>query len=76
LGNAQAVHGLLRCQKSEEADVLFLSEMKMDEKRMDTLRKKLGLAHMEVVDCEGKGRIAVLWSRCQYVTAKQIEVLY
>jgi hypothetical protein len=50
--------------------------MKMDEKRMDTLRKKLGLAHMEVVDYEGKGRIAVLWSKCQYVTAKQIEVLY
>ena len=37
--------------------------MKMNEKRMDTLTNKLGLAHMEVVDCEGKGGIAVLWSR-------------
>ena len=37
--------------------------MKMDEKRMETLIKKLGLAHMEVVYCEGKGGIVVLWRR-------------
>jgi exonuclease III len=62
LGNAPAVQGLLRCQKSEEADVLFLSETKMDEKRMSVIKRKLGVEHMEVVDCEGKGGgIAVLW---------------
>jgi putative hemolysin len=64
LGNASAVQGLLHCQKSEEAEILFLSEMKMDEKRMVTIRKNLGLANMEAVNCEGKGGgIAVLWRR-------------
>jgi hypothetical protein len=55
LGNALAVRGLLNCQKSVEADVLCLSETKMDERRMLTIRKKLGLPNMEVVDCEGQG---------------------
>ena len=55
LGNAPAVRGLLRCQKSEVGDILFLSETKMNEKRMEVMRKKLGMARMEVVDCEGKG---------------------
>jgi exonuclease III len=55
LGNAPAVHGLLRCQKAEEADVLFLSETKLDKKRMMVIKKKLGMANMEVVECEGRG---------------------
>lgn len=57
LGNARAVRGLLNCQKSERVDVLFLSETKSDEKKLSFLRVKLGLANMEVVDCEGKGGI-------------------
>jgi exonuclease III len=64
LGNSPAVHGLLKCQKSEEPDILFLSETKMDERRMETIRVKLGMSKMEVVDCVGKGGgIAVLWRR-------------
>lgn len=55
LGNAPAVRGLLNCQKSKDADVLFLSETKSDEKKMITLRRKLGMENMEVVECEGKG---------------------
>lgn len=43
LGNTPAVHGLLRCQKAEEADFLFLSETKMDERRMLSLKQKLGI---------------------------------
>jgi hypothetical protein len=56
LGNAPTFRGLLRCQKAEEADVLFLSETKLDEKRMMVFKKKLGMANMEVVECEGRGR--------------------
>jgi hypothetical protein len=62
LGNAPAVHGLLRCRKVEEVDVLFLLETKLDEKMMTMFKKKLGMANMEVVDCEGKGRgLAAFW---------------
>jgi exonuclease III len=64
LGNASAVRGLLRCHKAEEADILFLSETKLDEKRMSVIKKKLGVENLEVVDCEGKGGgLAVLWRR-------------
>jgi exonuclease III len=64
LGNAPAVRGLLNCQKSERAAVLFLSETKSDEKKMRLLRVKLGLENMQVVDCEGKGGgLAVMWRR-------------
>ena len=46
------------------ADILFLSEMKLDEKRMQWFRWALGLVNMVVKDCEGKGEgIAVLWRR-------------
>ena len=62
LGNPRAVRGLLRCQGAEGADVLFLSETKLDERGMMVFKKKLSLAHSEVVDCEGKGGgLAVLW---------------
>ena len=60
LGNAPAVRGLLRCQKSEVGDILFLSETKMNEKWMEVMRKKLGMARMEVVDCEGRGDCCVV----------------
>jgi exonuclease III len=34
LGNHPAIRGLLELQKSEGVDILFLSETKMDERRM------------------------------------------
>jgi exonuclease III len=55
LGNAPAVRELLRCQKAEDADVLFLSETKMDEGRLMSFKQKLGLGNLVVVDCEEKG---------------------
>jgi exonuclease III len=42
LGNSPAVCGLLKCQKSEEADILFLSETELDEKRLVTTHVQLG----------------------------------
>ena len=55
LGNRPAVRGLLGMQKSEGADILFLSETKLDERRMQKFRWMLGLPNMIVKDCEGKG---------------------
>lgn len=34
---------------------MFLSETKLDERRMQKFKWSLGLANMEVVNCEGKG---------------------
>lgn len=42
-------------QKSMEADIIFLFETRMDEKRMLVLSKKLGIEHMKVVDCRKRG---------------------
>jgi len=55
LGNRPAVQGLLDLQKSEKADILFLSETKLDGKRMQWFRWTLGLVNMVVKDWEGKG---------------------
>lgn len=62
LGNSPAVRGLRDLVKVEEPDILFLSETKLDEKRMQRFRWMLGLTNMVVKKCEGQGRgIAVLW---------------
>ena len=64
MGNPRAVRGLLKCQKSEEADILFLSETKLDERRLEKFKVLLGMGNMEVVDCVGKGGgIVVFWRR-------------
>ena len=63
LGNAPAVRGLLRCQKSEVGDILFLSETKMNEKRIEGLRWKLGLTNLVVKDCKGKSGGLTIFSR-------------
>lgn len=55
LGNRPAVRGLLDFQKAENVDIIFLSETKMDERRMQRLRWMVGLTNMVVKDCEGKG---------------------
>jgi exonuclease III len=76
LGNTLAVSGLLKCQKSEEADILFLFETKMEERKMETIRLKVGMANMEVVDCERWGACSVMaeWSR--FGMSKQIKIPY
>ena len=38
LGNALVVRGLQRCQKAEQADILFLSEIKLDTNTMKVFK--------------------------------------
>jgi len=63
LGNGPAIRGLLNLQK-EDPDVLFLSETKMDRRRIEGLRWKLGLTNLVVKDCDGKsGGLAIFWRK-------------
>ena len=61
LGNGAAARGLLNIQK-EDPGILFLSETKMDERRIKGLRWKLGLTNMVVKDCMGRGGgLIIFW---------------
>ena len=45
-------------------DILFLSETKMDRRRIEGLRWKLGLTNLVVNDCNGKsGGLAIFWRK-------------
>ena len=62
LGNGPAIRSLLNLQKEEDPDILFLSETKMDSRRMEGLRWKLGMTNLVVKDCKGKsGGLAIFW---------------
>jgi exonuclease III len=62
LGNGPAIRGLLDLQKKVDPDILFISETKMDGKRLEWLRWKLGLTNMVAKDCEGQsGGLALFW---------------
>ena len=64
LGNGPAVRGLLKLQKEEDPDILFLSETKLDEERIKKFRIKLGMPHMIARKCEGRsGGVAMFWKR-------------
>jgi len=64
LGNSLAIRSLLNLQKEEDPNILFLSETKMDEKRIEGLRWKLGLMNLVVKDCKGKsGGLAIFWRK-------------
>ena len=64
LGNGLAVRGILALQKKVDPDILFLSETKLDEARMEKFRWKLGLPHMIIKDCDGiSGGLALFWRR-------------
>ena len=77
LGNRSAVRGLLGMQKSEGADILFLSETKLDERRMQKFRWLLGLPNMLVQNGEGKGGgIAVMWRRGVDVSLRHMSKYY
>ena len=54
LGNGPSVHGLLNLQKEEDPDILFLSETKMDRRRIEGLRWRMGMTNLVVKDCEGQ----------------------
>ena len=55
LGNRSVVRGLLELQKLEGADILFLSEIKLDKRMMERFRWMLGLTNMLVREGEGQG---------------------
>ncbi|KAJ1278868.1 hypothetical protein BS78_04G112000 [Paspalum vaginatum] len=64
LGNASAVRGLLDIQKRESPDILFLSETKMDWRRMERFRWIINMPNMVVKDCRGSsGGLALFWSK-------------
>uniref|UniRef100_A0A8R7TP82 Endonuclease/exonuclease/phosphatase domain-containing protein n=1 Tax=Triticum urartu TaxID=4572 RepID=A0A8R7TP82_TRIUA len=64
LGNGPAVRGLLDLQKREDPDILFLSETKMDGRRMEKFKWMLGMSNMVVRACEGKsGGLALFWKK-------------
>jgi exonuclease III len=72
LGNRPAIRGLLELQKSEEADILFLSETKLEKRRLEKFRWKLGLVNMLAHKGERKGGIAVFWRRGVDVSLRRI----
>jgi hypothetical protein len=78
LGNGAAVRGLLNVQKEEDPDILFLSETKMDERRINGLRWKLVLANMVVKDCSTNhgGGLALFWRRGVNLQVRGISRLY
>lgn len=77
LGNGATVRGLLSIQKEEDSDILFLSETKMDERKLDGFRWKLGLANMMVKDCVGRsGGLAVFWRRGVNLHVRMMSKLY
>jgi exonuclease III len=63
LGNSPTVRCLLDIQKVE-AGILFLSETKMDQCRIEGLRWRLGMTNLVVKNCEGQsGGLAIFWKK-------------
>jgi exonuclease III len=64
MGNDPAVRGLLDLRKKVDPDVLFLSETKMDRRKIKGLRWKLDMPNMLVKDSSGQsGGLAMFWKR-------------
>lgn len=64
LGNGPAVQGLLDVQRKVDPDILFLSETKMDVKRLEWFRWKMGLTNMVAKNCDGQsGGLALFWRK-------------
>jgi exonuclease III len=64
LGNGPAVNGLLDLRKREDPDVLFVSETKMEQDKLEWFRWKLEMPHMMVKNCEGRsGGLVLFWKR-------------
>ncbi|KAJ1260516.1 hypothetical protein BS78_10G238300 [Paspalum vaginatum] len=62
LGNRPAVRSFLELQKVERADILFLSETKLKERKVKNFRWILGLANCLTQDGDGQGGgIALFW---------------
>jgi exonuclease III len=62
LGNGPAVRGLQDLLKVEDPDVLFISETKMDKRRLEWVRCQIGMPNMLVKDCVGQsGGLVLFW---------------
>ncbi|KAJ1284176.1 hypothetical protein BS78_03G185100 [Paspalum vaginatum] len=73
LGNSSAVRGLLDIQKQESPDILFLSETKMEWKRIERFRWILNMPNLVVKDCNGcSGGLALFWRRGVDVSVKSL----
>ena len=73
LGNTSAVRGLLDLQKLESPDILFLSETKMDWKRIERFRWILKMPNLVVKDCNGlSGGLALFWNKEIDLTVKSL----
>jgi exonuclease III len=60
----KANRNLLEFQKKEDPDIFFLSETKMDKKRLDWFRWKLNLTNMVAKDSTGQsGGLALFWRK-------------
>jgi hypothetical protein len=64
LVGAPAVRALLNLQKQKGADVLFLSEIHLDDWPAECLRRKLQIDHKFVVRSEGRsGGLILFWKK-------------
>lgn len=65
LGNGPTVRELLGLQKREDPNILFISETRMDEKRMKHVRWLLAMSKMVVKDSMGRkgksGGLVLFW---------------
>jgi exonuclease III len=63
LGNPCTVRDLCRLVKTKKPNLVFLMETKSRNKRMETVRVRIGFANLFVVECIGKsGGLALLWN--------------
>ena len=62
LGNPGIVHDLHRLVKEKKLDLVFLMETKMNNKKCDSIRIKVGFDYLFCVDCVGRsGGLILGW---------------
>ncbi|XP_048496581.1 uncharacterized protein LOC125495795 [Beta vulgaris subsp. vulgaris] len=66
MGSPSAISALRRILSSEHPQIVFLSETKLKNHEMESVKKKLRWEHILAVDCEGEGRrrrggLALMW---------------
>jgi exonuclease III len=76
LGNPRTVRNLHRLVKEKKPDLVFLMETKMQNKKCDFIRIKLGFDYMFGVDSVGRsGGLLLLWKIDCNITFKIIAVV-
>lgn len=68
LKNPRTVHDLCLLVQDKKPNIVFLMETKLDMRRMDGVRKRLGFYECLIVDAiSSKGGLAILWRIEGYV---------